>query len=75
MGECCTAMVLAFWADAKLSVNTMNGIVKMVLKVYNLLDILDNWCNLTMLTTTYKIISKFLANRMKPIIPKVVDQQ
>lgn len=28
-----------------------------------------------MLTTTYKIISKILAERLKPMVPKVVDQQ
>lgn len=28
-----------------------------------------------MLTTTYKIVSKILAERLKPKLPKLVDQQ
>lgn len=47
-------MVLAFWNDAQLSTNTMNGIVKMALKGFDALDFLDNWSNLTMLTMTYR---------------------
>lgn len=68
-------MVLAFWSDAKLSPNMVNGIVKMTSKRSDQLEFLDFWRNLTMLTTTYKIISKILADRLKPIVPKVVNQQ
>lgn len=75
VGNCCQAMVLSFWNDAKLSSNSVNKIVKMVPKRSNLLDFLDNWHNLTMLTTSYKIISKVLAERFKPIVPKIVDKQ
>lgn len=48
-------MVIAFWGDAQLSANTINGIVKMVPKRSDLIEFLDNWQNLTMLTTTYKL--------------------
>lgn len=33
VGACCSDMVLAFWQDAKLSANTVNGIVKMIPKL------------------------------------------
>lgn len=75
VGDCYKDMILAFWNDAKLSANTVNGIVKMMPKRTDSLEILDNWRNLTMLTTTYKIISKILVERFKPIILKVVDCQ
>lgn len=55
--------------------NTVNDIVKMVSKGYEMLKNLDNWRNLTMLTTTYKIISKILFERLKPIVPNLVDHE
>lgn len=74
MGPCYKKMILAFWSDTILSPNTINGIVKMTPKRSDLLVFLDNWRNLTMLTTTYKVISKLLTKRLKPIVPKVVDK-
>lgn len=68
-------MVQAFWTDVRLTPNMVNDIVKMVPKGYEMLENLDNWRNLTMLTTTYKIISKILIKRLKPIIPRLVDRQ
>lgn len=68
-------MIQAFWIDAKLSANIVNGIVKMIPKCNNLLKYLDYWRNLTLLSTTYKIISKILAERFKPIVSKIVDKQ
>lgn len=44
-------------------------------KQKNLLENLDNWWNLMMLTTTYKISLKLLVEQFKPIIPKIVDKQ
>lgn len=73
VGDYCREMVLAFQRDAKLSATSINGIVKMVSKRNDLLKILENWCNLTMLTITYKIISKILVECLKPIVFKVVD--
>lgn len=39
------------------------------------LEDLDFERNLSMLTTTYKIIAKILADHFKPIVPNVVDVQ
>lgn len=75
VGEGCRAMVQDFWADARLSSNTMNDIVKMVPNGYEMLENLDFCQNLTMLTTTYKIISKILTERLKPMILHLVDRQ
>lgn len=49
-------MVQDFLRDAKLTQNMVNGIVKMVPKGNEELEIADNWRNLTMLTMMYKII-------------------
>lgn len=75
VGEGCIAMVKEFWKDGLLSTNTINGIVKMVLKCVDLLDSLDYWRNLTMLATTYKIISKILVERIKPLVHGLVNGQ
>lgn len=75
VGNCCKGMIQDFWTDAKLPANTVNGIVKMVPKHNDLLEYLDYWRNLTMLTSTYKIIAKILVERFKPIVPKIVDKQ
>lgn len=74
VGPGCRMMVQSFWLDAKLTPNTINGIVKMMSKGFEMLENLDYWRNLTMLTT-YKIISKILIERFKPMIPKLVDHQ
>lgn len=73
VGVCCMSMVWAFWRDARLPKNPVNGIVKMIPKRSDLLKILDNWRNLMMLTTNYKIISKILAECLKPLVLKVVN--
>lgn len=59
-------MVQAFWVDAKLTANMVNKKVEMVPKGYEMLECLDNYGNRTMLTTTYKIVSKILTKRLKP---------
>lgn len=68
-------MIQAFWADAKLTMNTINGIVKMVPKGYEMLEVANNWRNLMMLTTSYKIISKILMKRLKPMVPRLFNKQ
>lgn len=40
-----------------------------------MLEYLDNWRNLTMLTTTYKTMSKILVEKLKPMVPNLVDRQ
>lgn len=75
VGDRCKDMVLAFWSDAKLSPNSVNGIVKMAPKRNDQLEFLYFWRNLTMLTPMYKIFSKNLADIFKPIVPKIVNQQ
>lgn len=47
----------------------------MVPKRSDLLESLDYWQNLTMLTTTYKVISKILVEHLKPKVPSLVGKQ
>lgn len=74
-GEGCVTMVQEFWKDDRLSPNSINRVVKMVPKKSDLLEFLENWCNLIMLTTTYKIISKILVEHIKPKVPNLVGLQ
>lgn len=39
------------------------------------LEVLHNWCNLTMLTTTYKIIANILEDFFKPKVSALVGLQ
>lgn len=50
----------------------VNGIVKMIPKLVDVLEFLDNWRSLTMLTTMYKIISKILVEWIKPVVPQLM---
>lgn len=50
------------------------GVIKLIPKDGDL-SWLTNWRPIMMITMTYKIISKLLANRVKPLIPHLVDRQ
>lgn len=50
------------------------GVIKLVAKGRNI-QLFTNWRPLSMLTTTNKILGKFLANKTSMIIPRLVDVQ
>lgn len=57
-----------------MSMVAIAGIIKLIPKEGDL-SWISNWRPITMLSITYKIISKFLSNKMKPLIPFLVDEQ
>lgn len=73
--SCCIKLVREFWKDGKLMEKVESGIVKLVPKRVDLLEYLTNWRLLTMLTMTYKNVSKILVERLKPKLPCQVDLQ
>lgn len=66
-------MVRAFWRDGKISKKMASGIIKLIPKGLLLMR-LGNWRPLMMLTTSYKILSKIIANRVKLIIARLVNK-
>ncbi|KAL3679416.1 hypothetical protein R1sor_022372 [Riccia sorocarpa] len=67
-------MVLKVWKSSRLLNKDNRGIIKLVPKADELF-LLKNWRPITLLTTTYKIIAKIFAWRLKAMLPDIVDQQ
>ena len=79
----------AFWEDiSKLLVNALNcsyergtlsisqrrGLIKLIPKKNSILSNLKNWRPLSFLNTDYKIASKAIANRLKKVLPTLINQ-
>ena len=79
----------AFWEDiSKLLVSALNysnesgtlsvsqrrGLIKLIPKKNSILSNLKNWRPLSLLNTDYKIASKAIANRLKKVLPNLINQ-
>ena len=77
----------SFWTDIKhllldsfnstyqtgeLSTTQKRGIINLIFKK-NDKNLLSNWRPITLLNTDYKILAHVLANRLKKVIPKLVN--
>lgn len=51
--------------------SALAGVIQLIPKDHGDLS----WRPITMVTMTYKVVSKLLANWLKPLIPKLVDSQ
>lgn len=67
----CFAMVATFWGDGKISKKMASSIIKLIPKGL-LLTIMGNWRPLTMLTSSYKFLSKIIANKVVKIIARLI---
>lgn len=70
----CLELVQAFWKDGVLTISAVRGVLCLIPKGGDL-DFLRNWRPITMLNLVYKIISKLLANRLKPLMGLLIDSQ
>lgn len=70
----CCEMVRGFWGDGKMTSRVAAGVIKLIPKNRDTQE-LSNWLSLTMLSMTKKIISKIIANCIKRVAGKLVDQQ
>ncbi|KAL3688213.1 hypothetical protein R1sor_014522 [Riccia sorocarpa] len=70
----CLAMLLSYWQDGVLTICDAKGVIKLLPKNLER-QRLRNWRPITLLTLTYKIISKVLAGRLKKILPGLVDER
>ncbi|KAL3695955.1 hypothetical protein R1sor_010031 [Riccia sorocarpa] len=74
MGPDCFNMVRKVWRSSMLLSKDNRGIIKLIPKA-DALFLLKNWRPITLLTTTYKILAKILARRLKNMLPDIIDQQ
>ncbi|KAL2644588.1 hypothetical protein R1flu_012175 [Riccia fluitans] len=63
-----------FWKTGTLTWKQQTGVIKLIPKEGDRQRI-KNWRPLTLLNTGYKLISKVMANRMKLVLPEIVDSQ
>jgi hypothetical protein len=72
-GDCC-AVVHEFWQKKKLSKLMLAAIIKLIHKGGDR-HFLKHWRPISLLNVPYKVIAKLLANRLKQILPDIVDIQ
>ncbi|OAE19803.1 hypothetical protein AXG93_715s1010 [Marchantia polymorpha subsp. ruderalis] len=68
------AMVAKFWEDGVLAETVTEGMIRLIPKSVNKLELKD-WRPLTMLNTDYKIIAKILASRLQLLLPTIILPQ
>ena len=61
------------FGKGQLSVTQRWGIVKLIPKKDTEPDLIKNLCSITLLNCDYKIAAKAIANRLKRVIPKLVN--
>ncbi|KAL3681238.1 hypothetical protein R1sor_024194 [Riccia sorocarpa] len=67
-------MLAAFWEDEQLTGAEKKGVIKLLAKNDEKCK-LENWRPITLLGITYKLASKIIADRLKPLLPGLVSGQ
>ncbi|KAL3680548.1 hypothetical protein R1sor_023504 [Riccia sorocarpa] len=70
----CYAMVQSVWIKGRLLTKDNKGVIKLIPKGGDRL-LLKSWRPITLLTTTYKIVAKIMAMRLKHMLPGIIDLQ
>lgn len=70
----CHNMISTVWREHVLSMPMSTEVIKPLFKKGER-SLLKNWRPITLLTLSYKIITKILANHIQPLMPKLVDPQ
>ncbi|KAL3696443.1 hypothetical protein R1sor_010519 [Riccia sorocarpa] len=68
----CIDMVQEFWLSGALTEKTRTTVLKLLPK-NDQTQQLKNWRPLSLMGVTYKILAKIMANRLKKLMPKLVD--
>merc|ERR1712212_156810 len=63
------------YSNREFPLSQLLGIIALIPKSDKDQRFITNWRPLTLLETFYKLISTTLANRMKPVLDKIVGQQ
>lgn len=67
-------LICEFWLSGVLPEMIKEGLIRLIPKKADK-KLLKNWRPLTMLNTTYKILAKLLANRLKKVLPTLISRQ
>ncbi|KAL3692814.1 hypothetical protein R1sor_006465 [Riccia sorocarpa] len=70
----CIEMVRTFWDRKILLHHDSQGCIKLLAK-NDKKQWIKNWRPITLMSCTYKSISKLVANRMKPLLPYLIDPE
>jgi hypothetical protein len=57
----------------KLNISQRRGVISLIPKPQKDLELLKNWRPITLLNTDYKLLTKGIANRIKPILHKIIS--
>ncbi|KAL3688200.1 hypothetical protein R1sor_014509 [Riccia sorocarpa] len=74
VGTTCKAIIWAYWGDCSLGNIESVSIIKLLPKNVQK-KFLKNWRPISLTTLAYKLIAKILANRLKPLLNKVIDDE
>ncbi|KAL3683766.1 hypothetical protein R1sor_001788 [Riccia sorocarpa] len=74
VGDDCVRLITTVWAKRKLLRSDCEGVIKLIHKGGEKAK-LGNWRPISLMTLTYKIVNKLLANRVRIVLPKLVDPQ
>ncbi|KAL3687986.1 hypothetical protein R1sor_014295 [Riccia sorocarpa] len=72
--EECVEMVRSFWTRKSLLHKDSRGCIKLLAK-NDERHLIKNWRPITLMSCTYKLISKLIANRLKPLLPNLIDTE
>ncbi|KAL3689740.1 hypothetical protein R1sor_016049 [Riccia sorocarpa] len=74
VGEDCVRFVQTVWAKKRILPSDCQGIIRLIHKSGDR-KLLGNWRPISLMSLSYKIVTKILANRLRGILPKLVDPQ
>ncbi|KAL3693100.1 hypothetical protein R1sor_006751 [Riccia sorocarpa] len=70
----CLRMVHTVWAKRRLLKSDLQAVIRLIHKGGDR-KLLGNWRPISLMKLTYKIVTKLLANRVKIVLPTLVDMQ
>ncbi|KAL2652687.1 hypothetical protein R1flu_020815 [Riccia fluitans] len=73
-GTGCLHFVQEAWKNKRIGKYNSGAVIKLIPNNSRKED-LKNWCPLSLLNLGYKLISRILANHLKDIIPKLIDEE
>ncbi|KAL3694644.1 hypothetical protein R1sor_008295 [Riccia sorocarpa] len=74
VGESCVNIVQHFWETGELGASEVQGLIKLLPKNEEK-QFIKNWRPISLLPFLYRLVSKILADRIKQIIPRLVDEE
>ncbi|KAL2611481.1 hypothetical protein R1flu_023173 [Riccia fluitans] len=74
IGPCCLRFIQEAWISKRIGVSNTRAVIKLLPKNEKKEE-LKNWRPISLLNLAYKLVGRILANRLKNIIPKLVDEE